>query len=808
MSDGAATILVVDDDPLMRLLARNTLEKNRFAVVEAGSGEEALQRFAASGGDLVLLDVLMPGMDGFATCERLRLAPLGSHLPIVMMTGLDDEASIQHAYDAGATDFIAKPIHWPILAHRLRYILRASAALRELAWRAEFQQVLIETIPIPLSVEDAQGRCLAYNPAFEALVGRACDTTTEPARPLVASAELPPPPNPLDARGQRVYETGMVGTGGDPRAVIVHQAMFVAPGTGELGLISAILDITERKRHEERLRLADTVFQAAADAIMVTDAEGVIKSVNPAFTTLTGYPPEEAIGQTPCLLKSERHDPQFYTDMWRTLTETGQWSGEIWQRQKQGTTFPAWEAIEAVRDPKGRIIEYVAFFSDISQRKLAEQEIFFRANYDPLTGLPNRSLLHERVDQSIKQARRQGRRMGLLFLDLDRFKQVNDTLGHATGDVLLCQAAERLQECVRETDTVARYSGDEFVLVLPEVAHVRDACAVAEKVIERIAEPFDLNGATVRIGISIGIALYPNHGQDLAALLRHADLAMYQAKAAGRNTYRKYETLMTDRVVKQMSLETDLRLALQHQEFAVHYQPIIALQDGRLAGAEALIRWPHPQRGMVPPDEFIPLAEDTGLIREIGAWVLERVCQTLGEWDRIGLRVPISVNLSSHQILRGLTVEAVEDLLRRYDLRAEWLAFEITESVLLSNTAQAQQWLEAIRALGVRVDIDDFGTGYSSLAYLKRFPVNRIKIDRSFVRDMVSNPNDRALVEALLAMAHSLNLAVVAEGVEDEEQLALLCRLGCEYAQGFYFSRPAPEAEFVRIARNMGAVQP
>ncbi|TVR64994.1 MAG: EAL domain-containing protein [Candidatus Competibacteraceae bacterium] len=806
MSDETASILVVDDDPLIRLLAREILEQDGFVVVEATHGEEALQQFAATGADLVLLDVLMPGLDGFAACERLRQTPSGLHLPIVMMTGLEDEASIRRAYDAGATDFIAKPIHWPVLAYRLRYILRASAAVRELAWRAEFQRVLIDTLPIPLSVEDARGECLACNPAFEALVSLTCVTHSGPARPLVASAELPPPPNPLDARGQRVYETSMRGTGGNPREVIVHQAVFVPPGTGEPGLISAILDITERKRHEERLRLADTVFQTAADAIVVTDAQGVIKSVNPAFTTLTGYSPAEAIGETPRLLKSERHDDQFYTDLWRTLTETGQWTGEIWQRHKNGPTFPTWESIEAVRDADGRILEYVAFFSDISQRKLAEQEIFFRANFDPLTGLPNRSLLHERVDQSIKQARRMGRRMGLLFLDLDRFKQVNDTLGHVVGDALLCQVAERLQECVRETDTVARYSGDEFVLVLPEVAHARDACAVAEKVIERIAEPFALNGATVRIGVSIGVALYPGHGQDQAALLRHADLAMYQAKAAGRNTYRQYETLMTDQVVKQMSLETDLRLALLNQELAVHYQPILDLESGALAGAEALIRWPHPQRGMVPPSEFIPLAEDTGLIREIGAWVLERVCQTLGEWDRIGLRVPISVNLSSHQILRGLTVEAVEDLLRRYSLRSELLAFELTESVLLSNTIQAQQWLEAIRRLGIRVDIDDFGTGYSSLAYLKRFPVNRIKIDRAFVRDMVSNPNDRALVEAMLAMAHSLDLDVVAEGIEDEEQLTLLRRLGCEYAQGFYFSPAVPDADFVRIAANLGAI--
>ena len=696
------------------------------------------------------------------------------------------------------------------LVQRVRYVLRAGAALRELAWRAEFQRVLIETIPVPLSVEDAQGHCLACNPAFETLVGQSCVNNSAGAvRSLVASEQLPPPlAGALEPRGQRVYETGMVRADGERRTLMVHQSVFTPPGAGEPGLISAILDITERKQDEERLRLADTVFQSAADAIMVTDAAGVIQSVNPAFTVITGYSAGEAIGQTPRLLKSGRHDRPFYAAFWRSLRETGRWSGELWQRHKNGEAYPVWETIGAVRDPDGRIVQYVAFFSDITQRKLAEQEIFFRANYDPLTGLPNRSMLHERLDQALKRARRQTRRVALLFLDLDRFKPVNDTLGHALGDVLLCQTARRLKACVRETDTVARHSGDEFVLVLPDVGPDQDVHAIAEKVIQRIAEPFDLNGATVHIGVSIGIAFYPDHGLDGATLLRHADLAMYQAKTAGRATCRQYEAVMSDHALRQLSLKTDLRLALERDELTVHYQPILDVKSGALEGAEALVRWRHPQRGMVPPNEFIPLAEEMGLIRELGAWVLERVCQTLERWGQIGLCVPISVNLSSHQYLRGLTVDAVRTLLRRYHLRPEQLAFEITESVLISDTLPVEQWLEAIRELGIRVDIDDFGAGYSSLAYLKRFPIERIKIDRSFVRNMVSNLNDRALVEAVLAMAHSLRLVVVAEGVEDAEQLALLRGLGCEYAQGFYFSRPVADEEFVKIAGELGATDP
>ncbi len=793
MNSPIATILLVDDDPTMRLLVHEILEQGGFSVTEAENGAEAIAHFVAVGADLILLDVIMPGLDGFSVCAQLRQTWAGSQVPIVMMTGLDDEASIQRAYDTGATDFIIKPIIGIILVQRVRYVLRASAALREVEQRADFQRVLIDTTPVPIRVEDAQGSALICNPAFEKLFGR--QAVPKPAGPS--------PSNPADPW---IYEAKMLSSSREWRSVIIHRAAFTPPGSEEPGVISAILDITERKQHEERLRLAETVFQTAASAIMVTDAAGVIQSVNPAFTTITGYLPKEAIGRMPSLLKSDRNEAKFFADFWHSLAENGRWSGEMWQRRKNKETYPAWKSIEAVHDSDGRITHYVAFFSDITQRKLAEQEIFFRANYDPLTGLPNRSLLHERLDQTLKQARRHQRRVALMFLDLDRFKQVNDTLGHAWGDVLLCQTAERIKTCVRETDTVARYSGDEFVVVVADVLYDPDVCAIAEKIIERVSEPFDLNDQAIRIGVSIGIVLYPDHGSDAAVLLRYADLAMYQAKASGRNTYRRYEAAMTDQALSQLSLETDLRLALERQEFIVYYQPIFDMKTHHLAGAEALVRWRHPQRGLVPPDDFIPLAEETGLIRPIGAWVLERVCQTLCEWRQIGLCVPISVNLSGVQIQRGLTVETVQDLLHRYDLRPEWLAFEITETVLIKETLKAQVWLDAVRKVGIRVDIDDFGTGYSSLSYLKRFSIDRIKIDRSFVRDIVANASDRAMVEAVLAMARSLRLDVVAEGVEDEEQLILLRELGCRYAQGFYFSRPVSDQEFVEIARKMGAI--
>ncbi|MBL8250513.1 MAG: EAL domain-containing protein, partial [Candidatus Competibacter sp.] len=484
----------------------------------------------------------------------------------------------------------------------------------------------------------------------------------------------------------------------------------------------------------------------------------------------------------------------------------GQWSGEVWQRRKNGEIYPVWENVAAVRSGNGSIVEYVAFFNDITARKRTEQETFYRANYDPLTGLPNRNLLRERLEQALKQARRYDRKVALMFADLDRFKQVNDMLGHSWGDRLLCQAASRLGACVREADTVARQGGDEFVVVLPNIAEEHDAWVVAEKIITRLAEPFDLSGDSVRIGASIGISLYPTHGEDAEELMRHADLAMYQAKLAGRNTYRVYEPAMSEELTRQLRLETDLRFALERGELAVHFQPILEIASGRLAGAEALLRWRHPERGMVPPSEFMQLAEEKGLIREIGAWVLEQACQTLETWRGMGLTIPLSVNLSSAQILRGLTADTLRALFERYHLQPQQLIFEVAEDILLADGSQTRQWLDEIRDLGVRFNLDDFGTGYSSLSCLKQYAIHRVKIDLSFVRDMVVNADDRIWVEAILAMTRILGIAVVAEGVETRQQFELLRGLGCDYAQGFYFSPPVSAEEFIAVARRSSAL--
>ena len=798
MNNMNTRILIVDDDRQMRLLAGEVLAQGGFSVAEASNGEEALQQVASVGCDLILLDVVMPKLDGFATCARVRQMPKGARLPIVMMTGCDDAASIQRAFDAGATDFITKPVLWPILTQRVRYILRANAALQELAWRSEFQRVLIDAIPMPILVENADGYPLFRNQAFTRLL----NGSTLDERLVIAPGNTVA----FGQTGQLVYPAKLRMDPDEALSVILYQAFFTPPDTDEAHIISVILDVTERQRAEQALRRSQAqlqaIVQSTADGILAVDQHGHVLLANDRFLEMWRIPSSMAGADDADLLQfvlNQLADPVAFLDTVQQLYGSEDQSFDTLPF-KDGRLF---ERFSQPLLQDGQIQGRVWSFRDVTVRQQAEQEIFFRANYDLLTGLPNRSQLHERLDQAIKQARRQGMQVGLLFIDLDRFKRVNDTLGHQMGDLLLCQVAERLKACIRETDTVARYSGDEFVLLLPNMACSRDACIVAEKIISQMVDSFNLNGHTIRISASIGIAFYPDNGPDVTHLLRHADLAMYKAKTVGCNNYQRYESAMTDQLMKQLSLEADLRLAVEREELTMCYQPILDIASGQLAGAEALVRWRHPQRGLVSPDEFIPMAEETGLILEIGNWVLEQVCQTIKRWRQIGFQMPVSVNLSSVQILRGLTVEAVRALLQRHDLRPEALAFEITETVLLTDSLQTQHWLEEVREMGIRVDIDDFGTGYSSLSYLRRFPVDRIKIDRSFVSNMVSDLSDRALVKAILAMASTLCLEVVAEGVEDADQLALLNHLGCEYAQGFHFSRPVSDIELVRFAQQL-----
>lgn len=556
----------------------------------------------------------------------------------------------------------------------------------------------------------------------------------------------------------------------------------------------------ERERTEVDLRIAAIAFESQ-EGMLVTDAHSTILRVNKAFTRMTGYAAEEVMGKTPSILASGRHDKAFYVAMRDSMQQHGAWAGEIWNRRKSGDVYPEWLTISAVKTATGQVSHYVSTLTDITQRKAAEDEIRHLAFFDPLTRLPNRRLLMDRLQQALVTSQRTGREGALMFIDLDNFKLVNDTLGHDKGDQLLCEVARRLSASVREGDTVARLGGDEFVVMLEELSpHSQEAAAqcrlVGEKVLGELAQPHHLAGQDVGSSCSIGIALFTDHHTSADDLMKHADLAMYQAKGDGRNALRFFDPVMQAAIMARMAIEKDLRHAVRDGQLRLYFQPQFHL-DGHMTGAEALLRWQHPQRGMVSPAEFIPLAEDTGQILPMGQWVLETACQQLADWARqpSTAALTLAVNVSGRQLRQPDFVDAVLATLGRTAAPASRLKLELTESLLLENKEDTIQKMTALKAHGVGFSLDDFGTGYSSLAYLKRLPLDQLKIDQSFVRDVTDDPKDAAIVRTVVALAESLGLNVIAEGVETAAQRDSLASHGCLHYQGYLYGRPGLAAD-------------
>ncbi|MCE5232626.1 MAG: EAL domain-containing protein [Xanthomonadaceae bacterium] len=551
-------------------------------------------------------------------------------------------------------------------------------------------------------------------------------------------------------------------------------------------------DVTFSRAIERDRRIAAEVIRSMAEAVTVCDLDFRFTSVNQAFTRMAGYGEEEVLGQDATILNCHQHPPEAYEQVRRILTETGHWRGELWQRRKDGEEFLCWMELSEVRDAGGARTHYVGVLSDITDRKRVEQELRYLANYDTLTGLPNRTLLGERLGHAIIRARRSGRKVAVLFLDLDRFKHVNDSMGHAAGDRMLKAAGARLRACVREHDTVARLGGDEFTVVLEDIRDTLDAETMARKLLEAFSAALELETSQeVVISPSIGISLYPDHGQVPTDLLKYADTAMYQAKDRGRNTWMVYTEAMDAQARMRATMIAALRRALERNEFSVVYQPKQSLSDDRITGVEALLRWHSEDLGEIPPSEFIPLAEETGQIVEIGEFVLATACAELRRWREAGLRgLTMAVNLSVAQLTRGELTSHLCDILAEHDVAPDQLELELTESMVMANAEQSVRTLGELKAIGVRVAIDDFGTGYSSLAYLKRLPIDSVKIDKEFVGDITSDPDDEAITATVIAMAHSLGLNVVAEGVETREQLEYLREQNCDEIQGHWLSRP------------------
>lgn len=803
-------VLVVDDEAGQRLLTGASLQQGGFTVLEAEDGRQALELFRQEQPDIVLLDVIMPGLDGFAVCEILRDLPGGRHLPVVMVTGLDDVESIERAYQAGATDFITKPIQWPVLHHRVRYILRASQALLDLRESEERFRTLIQAAGSVILVTDQEGRLLESNRAAERFFalrpGELLGAEWREAWALAAEGAA--------VEDARVWESTLQALDGQEHTLLWTISGFTGAEDLPAGWVLVGQDITGRRQAEQAMRTLSWVVEQNPISIVITDTQGRIEYANPKFIEISGYAPEEVLGQEPYFLQDPPLSPAQRQRMREIIAAGGVWQGELRNRRRDGALF--WEAahISAIRAPAdGAVSHFVWLCEDITVRKQAEEQIRFLAYYDHLTHLPNRAMLQERLRKALDAARAGGRLLAVMFLDLDQFKRINDTMGHDAGDQVLQEAARRLQECLRSNDYIARpevvaspepllarLGGDEFVILLTEVHQPEDVLRVAQRIQTSIIRPFNLHDSEVFIGCSIGIALFPFDGDSMEVLLKNADTALYHAKDQGRNNYQLYSDWMNAAAVQRFGLESRLRRALENAEMVLHYQPQLSLDDGRVIGVEALLRWQSPELGLVSPLDFIPIAEETGMIMPIGEWVLRTACTQALAWRRAGLPpLRMAVNLSVRQFEYRQLPAQVAAILAETGWDPHWLEFEITESLLMKEGVL--ETLQALRQQGIRLSVDDFGTGYSNLGYLRRFPIDCLKIDRSFVQDLSEQQGRNAIAAAIIAMAHSLELAVIAEGVEIGDQVALLRELHCEAIQGYYFSRPLAAEELETLLR-------
>lgn len=541
--------------------------------------------------------------------------------------------------------------------------------------------------------------------------------------------------------------------------------------------------------------IAKNIFKYSNESIIITDAQNRILFVNPAFEIVTGYSAEEVIGKNPRILQSGMQDKQFYKKMWNDIKQHGVWKGEIWNKRKDGELYLEWLTISVVKDQKGNVTNYVAIFSDITEHKRNVEQLTRLALYDTLTNVPNRYLLEKELESIIRMSKKHNQSFALLFLDLDRFKNINDTLGHRVGDMLLKETAQRLKRMLRKQDTIARFGGDEFVIILPNLKHIREAAYMAEKIVESLKRPFCFNHQEIYISTSIGISVYPYDGTDKETLIRMADRAMYQTKKNGRNQYALYHAGMYGNDKQLFQLETALRKALERGEFELYYQPQLDIKTKQIRAVEALIRWNHPEKGFIFPGMFIPLAEESGLITPISDWIMMQACEHLKQLQLRFPYVKMSINISPIYFQEIDFLKKLQKTIESVNVNPRLIELELTESAVMPHAEQSVERLTKLKMMGMSIAIDDFGTGFSSLSYLHRFPIDILKIDRSFTKQLSRYQQDSAIVKAIIMMAHSLQIRVVAEGVETKKQYQILEKQSCDFVQGYYVSKPLSISE-------------